>query len=76
MKRKSDKIWKNLFGKRLATARADLGMTQVEVGLVLNRDSMTISRWERGVVVPGRLVRVGALTILARAFGDLRREDD
>ena len=57
----------NTFAARLARARARAGLTQVQAGALLERDSVTISRWERGQVVPDLLTREGALTLLTRA---------
>jgi DNA-binding transcriptional regulator YiaG len=42
----SKKSW--MIGKELRFLRTEMGMTQAELGKVLHRQSLTISRWERG----------------------------
>jgi len=42
---------------RLMAARRRLGMTQAQVAHALGVDSITVSRWERGVSRPSRLAR-------------------
>src|ERR1043165_8059120 len=37
-----------MTGKELRFLRTELGMTQAELAKVVNRESLTISRWERG----------------------------
>lgn len=37
----------------LLTLREALGLTQSELGRLIGRDKLTISRWERGTVRPG-----------------------
>lgn len=39
-------------GDRIRQRRTALGLTQLELASRLDLDSMSVSRWERGVVVP------------------------
>jgi len=43
------------LGKNVAAAREARGLTQVELAKRLGTTSMTVSRWERGVMEPGAL---------------------
>jgi transcriptional regulator with XRE-family HTH domain len=51
-------------GARLKAAREAIGKTQKEIGAVVHRDVITVSRWERGAPVPD-----DALAILATTYG-------
>jgi transcriptional regulator with XRE-family HTH domain len=52
------------IGARLRTARRSAGLTQRQLGEQLGVESITVSRWERGVTTPSlpRLRRIAELT--------------
>jgi DNA-binding transcriptional regulator YiaG len=37
----------------LAALRESLGLTQAQLGRLIGRDKLTVSRWERGAMSPG-----------------------
>jgi DNA-binding transcriptional regulator YiaG len=39
----------------LAALRESLGLTQAQLGRLVGRDKLTVSRWERGTLSPGPL---------------------
>lgn len=45
------------FAKVLKRIRRDRGLTQVELSRELDVDHITVSRWERGLVLPNRFIR-------------------
>jgi len=51
-------------GARLKAAREAIGKTQKEIAVIVGRDAITVSRWERGAPVPDE-----AMTVLARTYG-------
>ena len=63
-------------GARLRAARRDTGLTQKQLAQGLGVESITVSRWERGVTSPSlpRLARIAELT--ATSIGDLVRNTD
>jgi transcriptional regulator with XRE-family HTH domain len=63
-------------GARLRAARRGAGLTQKQLAQALGVDSITVSRWERGVNSPSlpRLARIAELT--ATSIGDLVRNAD
>jgi transcriptional regulator with XRE-family HTH domain len=63
-------------GARLRAARRGAGLTQKQLAQALGVDSITVSRWERGVTSPSlpRLGRIAELT--ATSIGDLVRNAD
>jgi transcriptional regulator with XRE-family HTH domain len=63
-------------GGRLRTARRSAGLTQKQLGEALGVESITVSRWERGVTTPSlpRLRRVAELT--QTTVSDLVRSPD
>lgn len=54
----------NELGTRIARARKNAMLTQKELGEKLGCESITISRWERGVTTPGlrTLERISVVT--------------
>jgi transcriptional regulator with XRE-family HTH domain len=63
-------------GGRLRTARRSVGLTQKQLAEQLGVESITVSRWERGVTTPSlpRLRRVAELT--ETTVSDLVRAPD
>jgi transcriptional regulator with XRE-family HTH domain len=63
-------------GARLRTARRGAGMTQRQLAEQLGVESITVSRWERGVTTPSlpRLRRIAELT--ETTVSDLVRTPD
>jgi transcriptional regulator with XRE-family HTH domain len=63
-------------GARLRAARRGAGLTQKQLAQALGVDSITVSRWERGVTSPSlpRLGRIAEVT--ATSIGDLVRNAD
>ncbi len=63
------------LGERLRTARRSAELTQQELAEALGVESITVSRWERGVTTPSlwRLQRVAELT--GTRVSDLLRAD-
>lgn len=63
-------------GGRLRTARRSAGLTQKELAEQLGVESITVSRWERGVTTPSlpRLRRIAELT--ETTVSDLVRAPD
>jgi len=63
-------------GGRLRTARRSAGLTQKQLAEALEVESITVSRWERGVTTPSlpRLRRVAELT--ETTVSDLVRTPD
>jgi putative transcriptional regulator len=41
-----------MFTKEISTLRRSLGLSQVEFGQLFDTHSMTVSKWERGVLRP------------------------
>jgi transcriptional regulator with XRE-family HTH domain len=64
------------LGGRLRTARRGVGLTQKQLADELRVESVTVSRWERGVTTPSlpRLRRVAELT--QTTVSDLVRAPD
>ena len=64
------------MGGRLRTARRSAGLTQKQLGEQLGVESITVSRWERGVTTPSlpRLRRIAELT--ETTVSDLVRAPD
>ena len=64
------------MGGRLRTARRSAGLTQKQLAAELGVESITVSRWERGVTTPSlpRLRRVAELT--ETTVSDLVRAPD
>ena len=64
------------MGGRLRTARRSVGLTQKQLAEELGVESITVSRWERGVTAPSlaRLRRVAELT--ETTVSDLVRSPD
>ena len=64
------------MGGRLRTARRSLGLTQKQLAVELGVESITVSRWERGVTTPSlpRLRRIAEIT--ETAVSDLVRAPD
>jgi transcriptional regulator with XRE-family HTH domain len=62
------------FGEEFKRVREEKLLTQAEAAKLVDRDTMTISRWERGEVVPEPLVQEAALARLraARAHKERR----
>ena len=52
------------MGGRLRTARRSVGLTQKQLAEALDVESITVSRWERGVTSPSlpRLRRIAEIT--------------
>jgi transcriptional regulator with XRE-family HTH domain len=63
-------------GARLRTARRAAGLTQKQLAEALGVESITVSRWERGVTVPSlsRLRRIAEVT--ETTVSDLVRAPD
>jgi transcriptional regulator with XRE-family HTH domain len=63
-------------GSRLRTARRSAGLTQKQLANELGVESITVSRWERGVTTPSlpRLRRIAELT--GTTMSDLVRAPD
>lgn len=63
-------------GSRLRTARRSAGLTQKQLAEALGVESITVSRWERGVTTPSlpRLRRIAELT--ETTVSDLVRAQD
>ena len=63
-------------GDRLRTARRSAGLTQKQLAEALGVESITVSRWERGVTTPSlpRLRRIAELT--ETTVSDLVRAPD
>jgi len=63
-------------GGRLRTARRSAGLTQKQLAEALGVESITVSRWERGVTTPSlpRLRRVAEMT--ETTVSDLVRAPD
>jgi len=63
-------------GARLRTARRSAGLTQRQLAEKLGVESITVSRWERGVTTPSlpRLRRIAELT--ETTVSDLVRSED
>lgn len=63
-------------GGRLRTARRGAGLTQKELAVALGVESITVSRWERGVTAPSlaRLRRIAEIT--ETTVSDLVRAPD
>ena len=63
-------------GGRLRTARRSVGLTQKQLAAALGVESITVSRWERGVTTPSlpRLRRIAELT--ETTVSDLVRAPD
>jgi len=63
-------------GGRLRTARRSVGLTQKQLAAELGVESITVSRWERGVTAPSlaRLRRIAEIT--ATTVSDLVRAPD
>jgi transcriptional regulator with XRE-family HTH domain len=63
-------------GERLRIARRSVGLTQKQLAEELEVDSITVSRWERGVTTPSlpRLRRIAELT--ETTVSDLVRSPD
>lgn len=63
-------------GARLRTARLSRGLTQKQLAEALGVESITVSRWERGVTTPSlpRLRRIAELT--QTTVSDLVRTPD
>jgi len=53
------------LGSRLAQLRKQKGMTQNQLANAIGRDSMTVSRWERGE----RIMRADDVAAVAEALG-------
>ena len=64
------------MGGRLRTARRSAGLTQKQLAQALEVESITVSRWERGVTSPSlpRLRRIAELT--ETTVSDLVRAPD
>lgn len=64
------------IGVRLRSARRAAGLTQKQLGDVLGVESITVSRWERGVTTPSlpRLRRIAEVT--ETTISDLVRSQD
>ena len=64
------------MGGRLRTARRSVGLTQKQLAEELGVESITVSRWERGVTAPSlaRLRRIAELT--ETTVSDLVRAPD
>lgn len=64
------------MGGRLRTARRSAGLTQKQLAEELGVESITVSRWERGVTTPSlpRLRRIAELT--ETTVSDLVRAPD
>ena len=64
------------MGGRLRTARRGVGLTQKQLAEQLGVESITVSRWERGVTAPSlsRLRRIAELT--ETTVSDLVRAPD
>ena len=64
------------MGGRLRTARRSVGLTQKQLAEELGVESITVSRWERGVTAPSlaRLRRVAEIT--ETTVSDLVRAPD
>jgi transcriptional regulator with XRE-family HTH domain len=67
---------RGVVGGRLRTARRSVGLTQKQLADELGVESITVSRWERGVTSPSlpRLRRVAELT--GTTVSDLVRAPD
>ena len=63
-------------GARLRTARRSVGLTQKQLAEALSVESITVSRWERGVTTPSlpRLRRIAEMT--ETTVSDLVRAPD
>ena len=63
-------------GARLRTARRSAGLTQKQLAEALSLESITVSRWERGVTTPSlpRLRRIAEMT--ETTVSDLVRAPD
>jgi len=63
-------------GGRLRTARRSVGLTQKQLAEALGVESITVSRWERGVTTPSlpRLRRIAEIT--ETTVSDLVRAPD
>lgn len=63
-------------GGRLRTARRSVGLTQKQLAEALGVESITVSRWERGVTAPSlaRLRRIAEIT--ETTVSDLVRAPD
>lgn len=55
----------NNIGGRLAQLRKQKGMTQTQLAVAIGKDSMAVSRWERGV----RVMRADEVQVVASALG-------
>ena len=66
----------SVVGGRLRTARRGAGLTQKQLAETLGVESITVSRWERGVTTPSlpRLRRIAELT--GTTVSDLVRTPD
>jgi HTH-type transcriptional regulator, cell division transcriptional repressor len=42
------------IGDRIRQRRSELSLTQLDIAKALETDSMSVSRWERGVSTPSR----------------------
>ena len=64
------------MGGRLRTARRSVGLTQKQLAAALGVESITVSRWERGVTTPSlsRLRRIAEIT--ETTVSDLVRAPD
>ena len=64
------------MGVRLRTARRSVGLTQKQLAEALSVESITVSRWERGVTTPSlpRLRRIAEIT--ESTVSDLVRAPD
>ena len=64
------------MGARLRTARRSVGLTQKQLAAELGVETITVSRWERGVTTPSlpRLRRIAELT--ETTVSDLVRAPD
>ena len=64
------------MGGRLRTARRSVGLTQKQLAEELGVESITVSRWERGVTAPSlaRLRRIAEIT--ETTVSDLVRAPD
>lgn len=60
----------------LAGRRAELGLSQVELGARIGVDGMTVSRWERGESVPRRRFWAKLEEITGLQIGEILKMDE
>lgn len=64
------------WGRNIAARRAELGLTQRQVGDMVGRTANSVARWERGEVDPGWDVQPAIAQALDTTVTDLFPRDD